>query len=310
MGEGLIKQEIYDTIKKHVSEKRWHHTLGVVSEAIRLAGRYGVSEEKAEIAAFFHDFCRNFPVGILNGYIKNMGLEDYYLDNVSLAHGKVAAEIMASDYAISDQDVLNAVSYHTTGRAGMSSLEKVLFVADAIEPEREYTGVDVMRKLADTDLDRTCLYGLEKSLSFVKATGAYIHPDTIGALEYLKNKSEVKNKQEEYMNNKELALKAAEVLDNKKAQDILVIDIAKISGFADYFVIASGGSERQVKSLSEEVEDKLNEAGALTRSIEGKNGSGWILMDFGDVIVNIFTIEQRERYNIERIWGDGEIITA
>lgn len=112
------------------------------------------------------------------------------------------------------------------------------------------------------------------------------------------------------MNNKELALKAAEVLDNKKAQDIMVIDISKISGFADYFVIASGGSERQVKALSEEVEDKMNETGTATRSIEGKNGSGWILMDFGDVIVNIFTLEQRERYNIEKIWGDGELITV
>jgi len=112
------------------------------------------------------------------------------------------------------------------------------------------------------------------------------------------------------MNNKELALKAAEVLDDKKAQDIMVIDISNISGFADYFVIASGGSERQVKALSEEVEDKLNEAGAATRSIEGKNGSGWILMDFGDVIVNIFTIEMRERYNIEKIWSDGEVITV
>jgi ribosome-associated protein len=111
------------------------------------------------------------------------------------------------------------------------------------------------------------------------------------------------------MNNKEVALLAAEVLDNKKALDIMVIDISKISGFADYFVIASGGSERQVKALSEEIEDKLVENGVNLKNIEGKNGSGWILMDFGDVIVNIFTVEQRERYGIEKIWGDCEFLS-
>lgn len=182
----MINQDIYDTIKKHVSEKRWSHTLGVVSEAIRLAKFYGVSEEKAETAAFFHDFCRNFPVDILNGYIKNIGLENYYLDNVALAHGKVAAELMLRDYGIFDEEILNAVKYHTTGRPAMSVLEKIIFVADAIEPGRDYGGVQQMRELACTDLDSACVFGLRKSLEFIKTKGSYIHPDTIGALNYLK----------------------------------------------------------------------------------------------------------------------------
>ncbi len=103
-------------------------------------------------------------------------------------------------------------------------------------------------------------------------------------------------------------MEAAAILDAKKAVDITVIDISKISGFADYFVIATGNSERQVGTLSDEVEEKLEATGATLKNIEGKNGSGWILMDFGDVIVNIFTPEQRERYGIEKIWGDCEFI--
>jgi len=110
------------------------------------------------------------------------------------------------------------------------------------------------------------------------------------------------------MNNRETAMEAAAILDAKKAVDITVIDISKISGFADYFVIATGNSERQVGTLSDEVEEKLEATGATLKNIEGKNGSGWILMDFGDVIVNIFTPEQRERYGIEKIWGDCEFI--
>lgn len=106
------------------------------------------------------------------------------------------------------------------------------------------------------------------------------------------------------MNNKDIALKSAAVLINKKALDVVVIDIAEKSSFADYFVIASGGSERQVGTLADEIEDQFAKEGILTRSVEGKKTSGWILLDFGDVIVNIFTVEQRERYKIEKIWSD------
>ena len=109
------------------------------------------------------------------------------------------------------------------------------------------------------------------------------------------------------MDNKAIAWKAAEVIDSKKGQDITLIDISQTSGFADYFVITHAPSERLMKTIADEVEDKLAEVGVMMKRSEGKNGSGWILMDFGDVIVNVFTGEQRERYNLEKIWGDCEI---
>ena len=106
------------------------------------------------------------------------------------------------------------------------------------------------------------------------------------------------------MDNKSFALLAAKTLDNKKAIDIVVIDIAEKSSFADYMVIASGGSERQVQALVDDVEDAFAKEELLVKSIEGRQNSGWVLMDFGDVIVNIFTRDTREKYNIEKVWGD------
>lgn len=106
------------------------------------------------------------------------------------------------------------------------------------------------------------------------------------------------------MNNKDFALLAAKTLDDKKAVDIVVIDIKEKSSFADYLVIASGGSERQVNTLVDEVEDKMAQQGLIVKSVEGKQNSGWVLMDFGDIIVNIFTKETREKYSIEKVWGD------
>ena len=110
------------------------------------------------------------------------------------------------------------------------------------------------------------------------------------------------------MTNREYALLAAKTLSDKKAEDITVIDIQGKATFADYFVICSGSSERQVNSLTDEVEDRLAEAGLYVKSIEGKQGSGWILMDFGDIIVNLFAREMREKYSIEKVWGDCQFI--
>ncbi|MBE6037063.1 MAG: ribosome silencing factor [Clostridiales bacterium] len=107
------------------------------------------------------------------------------------------------------------------------------------------------------------------------------------------------------MENKEIALKAAAILNEKKARDVVVIDVTEKSSFADFLVIASGGSERQVRSLASELSDKLAEEGIFSRSIEGRGPSGWILMDYGDIVINVFSQDQRSRYNIEKVWGDG-----
>lgn len=110
------------------------------------------------------------------------------------------------------------------------------------------------------------------------------------------------------MNNKDFALLAAKALDSKKAEDIVIFDIAQKSSIADYMILATGTNERVVGAQADEVEDKLNEAGIYVKSIEGKKESGWILMDFGDIIINVLTVQMRERYNIETVWADCETL--
>ena len=99
----------------------------------------------------------------------------------------------------------------------------------------------------------------------------------------------------------------AKVLSDKKGMDVAVIDISPKASFADFFVLASGGSDRQVAALVESVEDLMEPQGVFPKSVEGTKTSGWILMDYGDVVVNVMTPEMREKYNIERIWGDCEL---
>jgi ribosome-associated protein len=109
---------------------------------------------------------------------------------------------------------------------------------------------------------------------------------------------------------RQLALDAAGALGRKKGSDIVILDIAEKSSFADFLVIASGNSVRQVGALAKDAEDALADRGEIPNHIEGKPESGWMLLDYGDVIVNVFTKEQRDFYRIEQIWGDGNRIEA
>ena len=142
---------INNYIEKNFSEKRKVHTEGVRRTAIALAEKYGADVEKAELAALFHDMYRGVSEDVLNYYIKHLDLDKKYLNNCNLAHSKIAAIIMKRDYGIEDEDIINAVSYHTTGRPGMSLLEKIIYIADAIEPNRNYPGVDALREAAQHD---------------------------------------------------------------------------------------------------------------------------------------------------------------
>ena len=109
----------------------------------------------------------------------------------------------------------------------------------------------------------------------------------------------------ESKNMTKLAVKA---LQDRKAGDIRVIDIRSVSVIADYFLIASGSNPRQIKALSDSVEETLGRAGYEPRQIEGYNSASWILMDYGDIIIHIFSEESRIFYDLERIWRDGKDI--
>ena len=109
------------------------------------------------------------------------------------------------------------------------------------------------------------------------------------------------------MESKQIAQTVAELMSGKKAREVVMIDIAEKSSFADYFVNATAGNERQLGALAEDVADKFAELGIEPKSKDGRPETGWILVDGGDVIVNLFTEETRQKYTLERIWNDCEM---
>lgn len=109
---------------------------------------------------------------------------------------------------------------------------------------------------------------------------------------------------------KNMAKMAVEALEDRKGEDVHVIDISEISTLADYFIIASGTNINQVQALADNVQEVLGRAGFDTKNIEGYESGKWILLDFGDIIVHIFDSENRLFYDLERIWRDGKLIDS
>ncbi len=103
---------------------------------------------------------------------------------------------------------------------------------------------------------------------------------------------------------------AAKSFDDKKAGDILALQIGELTGIADYFVIGSGGSAAQVKAIADEIEEKMAKAGFSLLHIEGYNSATWVLLDYGDVVCHVFHSESRDFYGLERLWSDAKKLTC
>ena len=110
------------------------------------------------------------------------------------------------------------------------------------------------------------------------------------------------------MTSKEMTKLAYQALEDKKAEDIRIIDISRVSVLADYFIIANGSNRSQIQALSDNVEECLGRAGVPAKQIEGYDTANWVLLDFGDIIVHVFDKENRLFYDLERIWRDGKPI--
>lgn len=174
-----------NTIKQRVrsvlSEKRFRHTLGVADEAERLAVRWGASPESAYLAGLIHDMAKEIPYDDALRMLESFGFkaDDDLRRCPALLHGPLAACLAQREFGISDTDILSAVRYHTTGRAGMTVLEKIIYLADFIEPNRCFDGVDEVRQLAYENLDRAVLAESDMVIVFTVERGSFLHRGTV-----------------------------------------------------------------------------------------------------------------------------------
>jgi predicted HD superfamily hydrolase involved in NAD metabolism len=174
-----------DELKRRTREqmpaKRWQHTLGVVETAVRLAAKYGADPQKAELAAVLHDYCKYWPIDRQIEILRsNPDMPQDLLDyDPQLLHSHVGAWVAREELGVDDEEVLDAIRWHTSGRVGMTTLDKVICLADYIEPGRDFPGVAEIRRLAASSLERALVAGFDSTIQFLIQRGKKIYPLTV-----------------------------------------------------------------------------------------------------------------------------------
>ena len=174
-------------VKKMVKPKRYNHILGVVNEAIELAQIYGVSVDKARIAASLHDITKYLPddeqVELITKTLGPDAIDDIPRGGLHAISGA----IYARDYlGVDDTDIYNAIYNHTLGRPNMSALEKIIYVSDFTEPSREAITSKTCKDLALNNLDKALLYAMTTVVNFLEESGQYVPKVTYDAIKYYK----------------------------------------------------------------------------------------------------------------------------
>lgn len=195
-------EEFLEEIKKRLSEYRFYHSLNVADEAKRLAKKYGADEEKAFTAGLIHDIMKDTDYSVQKEIIEKYSgkMTAVELANPKIWHAVSGEAFLRHKLNVTDEEILTAVRYHTTGRAGMSLLEKVVYIADYTSAERDYPDVDVIRQKAENSLEEAMLYGLQFTINENVSAARVIHPDSIDAyneVAVLQSEKEKVRKEEE-----------------------------------------------------------------------------------------------------------------
>lgn len=173
-------EQLIERTQGQMPTRRWEHTQGVRQSAVQLANRFGADPIKADLAALLHDYCKYWPVEKQVEAYMSYGLpKDALTYDPQLLHGPLAAEIAQAELGIADMEVLDAIRYHTTGRAAMTLLDKIVCLADYIEPGRDFPEVSRMRELAMSSLNEALLVGVDSTISFLLSKGKKIYPLTL-----------------------------------------------------------------------------------------------------------------------------------
>ena len=186
----MEQHEIRKRLKKELDKGRYEHTKGVMYTAGCMAMAYETSIEQAMLAGLLHDCAKCIPddekLQICEEHDIPINAVEY--ESPFLLHAKLGAYLAETVYEVKDPEILHAIKVHTTGAPDMSTLDKIIYIADYIEPNREeFDGLEEARRLAYLDLDMAMKYILESTIAFVKERGRLLHPLSLEALEYYKH---------------------------------------------------------------------------------------------------------------------------
>lgn len=317
------------SVEARISPKRFKHILGVENMAVKI-GEFIIPDRTDElrVAALLHDISKEYSdekqISIMEQ--NKIVISEETRASKALWHSITAPLVVQEEYPdFSDEDILSAVYNHTVGSMDMSVFDEIIMLSDYIEEGRAYQACIELRSEfledlasskssldAEIALHNAVVKSLDNTINELASRGEICHSRTKITKEAIKNKAE-RLKMENSMDllncsSETLSREIVKVLIEKKGIDVKLFDVRDKSGITDFYVNVTGRSQSNVSSLADDVDSKLSERGRSPLRTEGKRGNGWILVDFGDVIVNVFDRASRDFYNLDRHLPEGSEI--
>lgn len=186
----MTEREMTEKLQTMIDEKRFIHSLGVRDTAVLLAEHYGYDQKKARIAGLLHDCAKNIPKDTALKMSREAGipLKPVCFVERGLIHAYLGAHIAKTEFGISDQEILDAIYYHTTGHEDMPWLTKIVYLSDLIEPSRKIPNLEKIRALALQDLDEALIQVINSTITHVLGKGSILDVDTVLARNFLVQK--------------------------------------------------------------------------------------------------------------------------
>ncbi|MGL6120880.1 MAG: bis(5'-nucleosyl)-tetraphosphatase (symmetrical) YqeK [Fusobacteriaceae bacterium] len=191
MNEEML-EKIKLELKNMLSEKRYNHSISVMKTAVKIAEKYEVDEEKIKIAALLHDVLKECKLEMLKEMCEDSNFKELSgtSEDDAIIHGFAGAVYVEKFFKVKDIEILNSIKYHTIGRRNMSLLEKIIYLADAVEPNRDYPGVKKIREILEKDIDLAIIYEIDKKIEYLIEKRKIIHLNTIDTRNWLLKKKE------------------------------------------------------------------------------------------------------------------------
>lgn len=271
--------------------ERYEHSLNVSKMCVELIERLNlnIDKDKARLAGLIHDYAKFVTKDEYENLILEEGLDTSLLDKPKkIWHALIGRYVVEKELDIHDEDILSAIEFHTTGKDNMTPLEEVLFVSDYIEVGRVGITFERARELAFVNIKRAICYILDNTIKCVIDRGLPLDGLTTNAYRYYKKYKKLngENKLENVL----------ECINRNLVKDVIIYDMRDRSPLYDYAIVATSSSNKQMQAalsyLREEFEIKGSEL-----------ADGWTLIDLGDILLHIFTADERLKYSLDKLYA-------
>lgn len=290
----FYKNKLLDKYKEKNDDEmfeRYEHSLNVSKFCGKLVDKYkfDIDKDKVLLTGLLHDYAKFYSMEEYEQLVLEYNLDTYLLSLPrKILHSVFGGWAVKHELGINDEDILSAIEYHTTGKENMTILQKILFISDFCEEGRIGNVYDAARDLAFIDMDKCVYYILDSKIKHILERGYTIDANTQAAFRYYRK---FKN-----LNSGNKLENVLECINRNLVHDVNIYDLSSRHPLYDYVIVSTANSNRQMEACVSYLRDEFDLMGA-------EIGEGWTLVDLGDIILHVFSKEDREKYGLDKLYS-------